>query len=111
MTLAELLQLPELQITALTGPFPRTIERGYASDLLSDVLCNAPPGSLWVTLQTNRNVAAVASLQELGGVLITNGRQPQEDLLDLARDEQITILSTPLSTYEVVGRLFQLGIR
>ena len=111
MTLAELLQHQELQITSLTGPFPRTIEGGYASDLLSDVLCNARPGSLWVTLQTNRNVAAVGSLQELAAVLITNGRQPQEDLLDLARDEKVNILTTPLSTYEVVGQLYALGIR
>jgi len=75
------------------------------------VLCNARPGSLWVTLQTNRNVAAVASLQELAAVLITNGRQPQEDLLDLARDEKVNVLSTPLSTYQVVGRLYELGLR
>jgi predicted transcriptional regulator len=64
-----------------------------------------------VTLQTDRNVAAVGSLQELAAVLIPNGRQPQEDLLDLARDEKVNILSTPLSTYEVVGRLYALSIR
>jgi hypothetical protein len=111
MTLTELIQHPELRITPLTGPFDRPISGGYASDLLSDVLANARPGGLWMTLQTNRNVAAVAGLQELAGVLITSGRQPQEDLLEVARDQRVNVLSTPLSTYEVAGRLYALGVR
>lgn len=49
--------------------------------------------------------------KELAAVLIAGGRQPQEDLLDLAHDEKVNVLSTPLSTYEVVGRLYELGIR
>lgn len=111
MTLTELIEHQELRITPLTGPFHRSVEGGYASDLLSDVLANARPGNLWVTIQTSRNVAAVAALQDLSAVLIVNGRQPQDDLLDLARDEQMTVLISPLSAFEIVGRLHALGIR
>lgn len=111
MILTELLEHPELRITPLTGPFQRPVAGGYVSDLLSDVLANARPGNLWVTIQVNRNVAAVASLQELSAVLIANDRQPQEDLLDLARDQGLTVMRTPLTTYEVVGRLYALGVR
>jgi hypothetical protein len=89
----------------------RTVTGGYASDLLSDVLAHARKGQLWVTLQTHNNVVAVASAKELCGILIVNGRAPEEATLRKAAEEKIPILVTLLSTYDIVGRLVELGVR
>ena len=47
----------------MTGPslvLARTVSGGYASDMLSDVLANAPWGGVLVTIQVHMNVIAVS---------------------------------------------------
>jgi predicted transcriptional regulator len=80
------------------------------SDLLSDVMANAKAGDLWVTLQTHQNIVAVASLKEIAGIIIIGGREPEKATLAKAEEEKIPILLTNLPAFEVVGRLYQMGI-
>jgi hypothetical protein len=103
--------IEELNLTPLTGPFDRKVKGGYASDLISDVLANGEEGDVWVTIQIHRNIVAVASLKELAAVIISGGRKPEESTIAEANREKVTLLSTPMSTYEVVGRLYSMGIR
>jgi hypothetical protein len=83
---------------------------GYVSDLLSDVMAHAKAGDLWVTLQTHQNIVAVASLKEIAGIIIIGGREPEKTTLAKADEENIPILLTNLPAFEVVGRLYQMGI-
>jgi hypothetical protein len=84
---------------------------GYASDLLSCVMAGAQRGNVWVTLQAHINVVAVAQLQDIAAVLITENAQPDAATLHKANTEGVILLSTPLKTYEVVGRLWEMGVR
>lgn len=105
-------------IVEKTGLEPRTdseklgaeVSGGYASDLLSDVLANAQPGNLWVTLQVHQNVVGVAVVRELSGVIIVNGKEPDEETLKRAQEEGIPIMVTKLPAFELVGRLYQMGL-
>ncbi|MCS7158075.1 MAG: DRTGG domain-containing protein [Blastocatellia bacterium] len=102
-----------LQLVVKTGEhlLDRPVTGGYASDLLSDVLARARQGNIWITLQTHTNIVAVASAKELSGVIIVNGRIPDEETLRKAEEEHIPIMVSPLSTYDVVCRLYELGVR
>lgn len=93
-----------------SGDPDREVTGGYSSDLLSDVIANAQPDNLWITLQTHMNIVAVANLKELAGIVLVNSRQPEDTTLQKAREENITILSTDLHTFELIGRLYELGI-
>ena len=86
------------------------IKGGYASDLLSDVMANAKAGDIWVTLQMHPNIVAVAKLKELAGIIIVNNRTPQEEALNKAEAENIIILTSDLPAFELVGKLYDLGI-
>ena len=83
----------------------------YISDLLSDVLANARPGVLWVTIQTHRNVVSVATMKDIAAVLFTCGRKPEAAIIAEAARENIWLLNTPLTTYEAAGRLWEAGLR
>ena len=89
----------------------REVTGGYAGDLLSDVLANSKKGNLWITLQIHQNIVAVASSKELSGIIIVNGRKPEEETLRKAKEEEIPVMISSLLTYEVAGRLFEIGIR
>jgi len=111
MNLADIIK--SLDLTVLTTPqdFDQIEPSGgYASDLLSCVMSGAPHRGIWVTLQAHNNIIAVAALLDLSAVIITEGAEPDPATVEKANDEGITLLSTPLSTYAVVGRLWEMGL-
>ena len=89
----------------------RQVTGGYASDLLSCVIKGAQKDSLWVTLQSHLNVVAVASLLGLAGVIITEGNRPDQDTLSKAENEGVILMTTPKSTFTVVGELTSMGVK
>jgi hypothetical protein len=105
----------KLDLTLLTPETPATAEaditRGYASDLLSDVLAHAPEGGLLVTLQVHLNVIAVASHAELAAVVFAGGRHPEPDVIEKASAEGMCLYMAAEDTFDVVGRLYELGLK
>lgn len=112
LTLAQIIQ--ELDLTLLTAPVDLSgviPTGGYTSDLLSCVMAGAMHQGVWVTLQAHTNIVAVAALLELAAVIITENAQPDPSTLVKANEEGVVLLSTPKSTFFVVGRLWELGLR
>ena len=81
---------------------------GYSSDMLSCAMAGAAQGNLWVTLQGHLNVVAVATLNDLAGVIVTEGKPVSPEALSKANDEGLPILTTRLGTFEVCGKLWEL---
>ncbi len=111
MKLNELVEALSLEVKTPGIDMNREITGGYVSDLLSDVIGNAREGFLWVTLQVHLNIVAVASLKGLSAIVLVNNRTPDEETLRKAAAENIPILTSPLPTFELVGRLYSLGLR
>ena len=103
--------LVALEAEPLTNKSDAVVNGSYVSDLLSDVLAHAQPGVLWVTIQTHRNVVSVASMKDIGAVLITSGRKPDASIIAEADEEGIVLLSTPLRSFEAAGKLWEAGLR
>lgn len=99
-----------LEVKAAAGNLDQEVTGGYVSDLLSDVLAHAEDGVLWVTLHIHQNIVAVASHKGLCGIVLVQGRQPEKDTIAKAEEENIPILVTSLSAFELVGRLYKAGI-
>src|SRR5215208_8432044 len=78
---------------------------GYSSDLLSCVMAGAKKGYLWITLQAHLNIVAVAALNEVAAVIITENAQPDLPSITKANQQGIILLSTSQPTYEVNGQL------
>jgi len=108
--LSELVEKLNLEVRSAKGNLGRDITGGYASDLLSDVLANSNEGNVWVTLQIHQNVVAIASMKELAGVILVNRREPEQETIEKAEEEGIVIMVSELPAFELVGRLYQLGI-
>jgi predicted transcriptional regulator len=112
MILQDIIQ--DLGLTVLTEkkPFDKMVPSfGYTSDLLSCVMAGAKRGGIWVTLQAHLNIVAVAALLDLNAVIITEGAQPDAAAIAKANEEGVTLLATSKSTFYVVGKLWELGLR
>jgi predicted transcriptional regulator len=110
MLLNEIVEKLDLKVLAGGDQLDCEITRGYASDLLSDVIAHTHKGDLWITLQTHQNIVAVASMNELAGIVLINGRQPEQGTLQKAKGEKIPVMLSELPSFEVAGRLFEMGI-
>ena len=87
------------------------VTRGHASDLLSDVLANAPSGGVLLTTQVHMNVVAVALHAGLAAVVFTQGMRPEPGVLLKAVQEGLPLFSSRESTFDLAGRMYALGLR
>jgi hypothetical protein len=109
MTVRELAELNEFK--ALSLPLPeRAIAGAYIGDLLSWVMGRARENNAWITIMSNVNVLAVASLADVSCIILCEGTVLDEDVLTTASEKGINVLSTELSSYETAVRLSDLGI-
>lgn len=84
---------------------------GYTSDMLSCVMSGAPKQSVWITLQAHVNIVAVAALLDLSAIIITEDAPADPATIAKANEKGVTLFLTPLSSFEVAGRLWELGLR
>lgn len=110
MKLRKIIEQLGLQVRCGSETLDNEVRSGYTSDLLSDVLANSEEGDLWITLQIHPNIVAVASMKGLTGIVLTNGREPQEETVNKANDEGIAVMVSELGAYELSGRLYGMGL-
>ena len=108
MKVRELVEKLNLKVLSGENGLDRDIDGCYVSDLLSDVMGNAEMGNVWVTLQTHKNVMAIASLKELACVILVKNLMPSDDTIEQSNEEGIPFLTTDMQTYETVGKIYQL---
>jgi predicted transcriptional regulator len=111
MNLSDLVKEFGLEVKTGASHLDSEVKSGYVSDLLSDVLAHADEGTLWVTLHIHQNIVAVALHKDLAGIILVQGRQPEKDTIAKAEEENIPILVSSLSAFELVGRLYKAGLR
>jgi len=86
------------------------IKIASASDLMSDVLALAEPGSLLLSGLANPQVIRTAEMVEICAVCLVRGKKPEEATIELAEEMGIPLLSTKLPMYEACGRLYKNGL-
>ena len=104
MTVRELCDNAGLTPFVLPEP-DREVAGGYAGDLLSWVMGNAFSGCAWVTIMTNRNIIAVATLIEMSCIILAEGCELDPELLTLAEGQGVNVLGSPLGAYEICAAL------
>jgi len=108
MKVSEIVKRLNLEVYAGSNGLDKEVHGGYTSDLLSDVMGHADSGSVWTTLQTHKNVIAIASLKELAAVIIVKGYKPEADTIAQSNEEGIPILGTSMGAFEITGLLYNM---
>lgn len=83
-----------------------TIDSGYTSDLLSDVMANGTGKSVLITIQAHKNAVAVCSMADISALIICNNRPIPEDMLDAARSQEIGVFVTEKDQFTISGELY-----
>lgn len=106
MTVKELAERMDMRV--IVGPdLEREIKDCYLCDMLSFVMARAKEGDAWITVQTNINVVAVASLADCACVIIPEEIPVEEATIEKARGQDINILSARQTAFRIaleIGR-------
>lgn len=83
----------------------REIDGVYIGDLLSWVMGKAKENNAWITIMSNINVIAVASLVDTSCIILAEGVTLEQSIIDAANSKNVNILSTDMTAYEVAAKL------
>ncbi len=83
------------------------ITTGYCGDFLSFVMGQAPSGSAWFTVMTNVNVCAVATLAEVGVIVVCEGAKSTAELACKAKEQSVNLIETDYDIFEAVKRYLE----
>ena len=73
----------------------------YTGDLLSRAMSRVEADCVWVTIMVNINVVAVANLTEPAAIVLAEDVELQPDAMAAAKDNDLCVLSSPMSAYEI----------
>lgn len=86
----------------------RVIDGVYVGDLLSWVMGRCNADSAWITIMTNINILAVATLADPAVIVLSEGVSVTPEIAETAMKKNINIVSTPLASYEAAVQLHAL---
>lgn len=110
MKISELIEKLPLEVLSGDKNLDKEVTGGYCADLLSVVMASAREGQVWITMQGHPNIVAISVLINLSAIIVSENSKVDKETIEKAREEDTVILTTGLSSYEIAGRLYSLGI-
>ena len=100
-----------LNLTPVTLPEgDREVEGVYIGDLLSWVMGRAQADNVWLTIMSNLNIVAVATLSDVSCIILCEGVTLEESVKNTAEAKGVNILATEAPAYETAKKLAELGL-
>lgn len=88
----------------------RDIESAFGSDLMSDVLAYVDESAILLTGLNNPQIIRTAEMIDLFAIVLVRGKTPGEDLIKLAKEKEITLITTDYTLYTASGLLYNNGL-
>lgn len=92
---------------AVDGAPEKQISVPYCCDLLSIVMGRAPADSAWVTVMGNMNSVAVASLADIGAIILADGVKPDENAIKRAEENGINIFLSDEPIFDTALKIYE----
>jgi len=111
MNLREIISISEGEVLTPELSTDVNIHGGYCADLMSDVLAYSRPRAVLITGLTNPQVVRTAQMADFRAIIFVRGKKPQVETLEIAFQENIPLISSPLGMFELSGRLHDAGLK
>jgi predicted transcriptional regulator len=86
------------------------VNTACGSDLMSDVLAFVKEKAVLITGLINPHVVRTSEMLDITCIVFSRGKIPGEEILEMAEETGITVISTPLTTYTACGELYLHGL-
>ena len=108
--LKDIADILDAQVLVDFGNADSEINSACSADMMSAVLYYHSPDSLLITGLTQPHVVRTAEIAGIKAIVFVHDKKPDKDTIEMARNKNIPLMSSPLCMYTASGRLFQAGI-
>ena len=110
MTMEEVREILEAKVLIGGERMEEPVETACGSDLMSDVLAFVKEKTVLITGLINPHVVRTSEMLDITCIVFSRGKKPSEEILEMAEEVGITVISSPLTTYTACGELYTHGL-
>ena len=111
MKLGKILELLEAELLTKNADLNKEITCAFGSDLISDTLMCVKEPTLLLTGLTNPQVIRLSDMIDLLGVVFVRGKRPSPDIVNMAEERELPLISTGMTLFKSSGLLYGKGLR
>ncbi len=89
----------------------KEIHSACGSDMMSDVLAYVKDQAVLLTGLVNAQVIRTAEMMDMKCIVFVRSKRPSQDMIDLAEESGIAVLTSPKRMYDACGILYSNGLR
>ncbi len=110
MQMTVLRDVLEAQVLCGEDAMEEDVDTVFASDMMSDVLACPDEIQCLMTGLTNQQVIRTADMMDIGLVVFVRGKCPPEEVVEMARQRDMTVMLTRCRMFTACGRLYAAGL-
>ena len=110
MKISEVAEILQAETCCGGELFDQEVNSACGADLMSDVLAYVKDQPVLLTGLMNPQVIRTAFMMDIRCIAFVRGKKPDENMMKLARDNGVVLLSTQYTMYTACGRLYAGGL-
>jgi len=111
MDISTIIKLTEATLVCGGGKIGNEVERGFSSDLMSDVLTLDTESLLLITGLSNTQTIRTAEMADIQYILFVRNKKTTGEMIQLAEENNMVILETSFSMFKASGILYSEGLK
>ncbi len=89
----------------------KEVHTACGSDMMSDVLAFVKDQSVLITGLCNPQVIRTAEMMDMVCIVFVRGKVPTEEMIALAKEREIVLITTPRRMFSACGKLYSAGLQ
>ena len=110
MTISQIITALDATLLTPDADCAREVHTACGSDMMSDVLAYVKDQAVLLTGLNNPQVVRTADMMDMICIVFVRGKRPSSDIIDMAIDRGMCIMSTRHTLYVACGILYQKGV-
>ena len=111
MKINKIIELLDAKVLCGADKLENEVHSACGSDMMSDVLAYVKDQAVLLTGLVNAQVIRTAEMMDMHCIVFVRSKQPSQDMVDLAKESGMVILTTPKRMYEACGILYSSGLK
>ena len=110
MKIREIQELLDAEILCGEDKLDNEVSSAFASDFMSDILAMVSDQEVLITGMLNPQVIRTAEMVDMSCIVFVRGKRPGEDIIQLAEESDMTVMSTKKLMFISCGILYSSGL-
>ena len=111
MKISQIREILNAEVLCGEENLEKDVHSACGSDMMSDVLAYVKNQAVLLTGLVNSQVIRTAEMMDMLCVVFVRKKQPTPEMIELAKENGIVVMHTPMRMYEACGKLYLEGLR